>query len=89
MSVEEAEHLEDEHSAGLFDRQVVSLPSDDGMQWRAALMQLVNWGGFGGLTTVPLRGDEEEGVGDAVQVVGKPGEDLTVLRVTRALQALL
>ena len=39
--------------------------------------------------TVPLRGDEEEGVGDAVQVVGKPGEDLTVLRVTRALQALL
>ena len=39
--------------------------------------------------TVPLRGDEEEGVGDAVQVVGKPGEDLTVLRVTRALQPLL
>jgi len=39
--------------------------------------------------TVPLRGDEEEGVGDAVQVVGKPGEDLTVLRVARALQALL
>ncbi|MDN4161779.1 ATP-binding protein [Nocardioides abyssi] len=57
MSVGEAEHLEDEHSAGLFDRQVVSLPSDDGMQWRAALMQLVNWGGFGGLTTIPLRGD--------------------------------
>ena len=27
------------------------------MQWRAALLQLVNWGGFGGLTTVPLRGD--------------------------------
>ena len=39
--------------------------------------------------TVPLRGKEEEGVGDAVQVVGKPGEDLTVLRVARALQALL
>ena len=39
--------------------------------------------------TVPLRGDEEEGVGDAVQVVGKPGEDLTVLRVAHALQALL
>ena len=39
--------------------------------------------------TVPLRGDEEEGVGDAVQVVGKPGEDLTGLRVARALQALL
>lgn len=39
--------------------------------------------------TVPLRGEGEEGVGDAVQVVGKPGEDLTVLRVARALQALL
>ena len=39
--------------------------------------------------TVPLRSEEEEGVGDAVQVVGKPGEDLTVLRVARALQALL
>ena len=39
--------------------------------------------------TVPLRGEEEEGVGDAVQVVGKPGEDLTVLRVARTLQALL
>ena len=39
--------------------------------------------------TVPLRGEEEEGVGDAVQVVGKPGEDLTVLRVARALQPLL
>ena len=39
--------------------------------------------------TVPLRGEEEEGVGDAVQVVGKPGEDLTVLRVAQALQALL
>ena len=39
--------------------------------------------------TVPLRGEEEEGAGDAVQVVGKPGEDLTVLRVARTLQALL
>ena len=39
--------------------------------------------------TVPLRGEEEEGVGDAVQIVGKPGEDLTVLRVARTLQALL
>ena len=39
--------------------------------------------------TVPLRDEEEEGVGDAVQVVGKPGEDLTVLRVARTLQALL
>ena len=34
-------------------------------------------------------GEGEEGVGDAVQVVGKPGEDLTVLRVARALRALL
>lgn len=51
------EHVEGERSDGLFDRQVVALPSDDGMQWRAALMQLVNWGGFGGLTTIPLRGD--------------------------------
>jgi len=32
---------------------------------------------------------KKNGVGDAVQVVGKPGEDLTVLRVARALQALL
>ena len=39
--------------------------------------------------TVPLRDEEEDGVGDAVQVVGKPGEDLTVLRVARTLQALL
>ena len=32
-------------------------PADDTVQWRAALLQLVNWGGFGGLTTVPLNGD--------------------------------
>ena len=51
MSVEETER------EGLFTEQVVSLPADDTMQWRAALMQLVNWGGFGGLTTVPLRGE--------------------------------
>lgn len=42
---------------GLFDASVVTTPSDDTMQWRAALLQLVNWGGFSGLTTVPLRGD--------------------------------
>ncbi|KRF11633.1 hypothetical protein ASG90_16245 [Nocardioides sp. Soil797] len=35
----------------------VANPVDDTVQWRAALLQLVNWGGFGGLTTVPLRGD--------------------------------
>lgn len=57
MSVDEIEQLEDDRSEGLFDRKVVETPSDDGMQWRAALMQLVNWGGFGGLTTIPLRGD--------------------------------
>jgi len=28
-------------------------------------------------------------VGDAVQVIGKPGQDLTVLRVAREIQALL
>lgn len=42
---------------GLFERQVVAAPTDDTVQWRAALLQLVNWGGFGGLTTVPLGGD--------------------------------
>ncbi|NHC23352.1 hypothetical protein G6553_09225 [Nocardioides sp. IC4_145] len=57
MSIDEIEQLEDDRSEGLFDRKVVETPSDDGMQWRAALMQLVNWGGFGGLTTIPLRGD--------------------------------
>jgi len=51
VSVEETER------EGLFTEQTVSLPADDTMQWRAALMQLVNWGGFGGLTTVPLRGE--------------------------------
>ena len=39
--------------------------------------------------TIPLRTRDTTGVGDAVQVVGKPGEDLTVLRVACALQALL
>lgn len=42
---------------GLFDSAVVTTPSDDTMQWRAQLMQLVNWGGFSGLTRVPLGGD--------------------------------
>ena len=39
--------------------------------------------------TVPLRTTETTGVGDAVQVIGKPGQDLTVLRVAREIQALL
>ncbi|MBS4754677.1 hypothetical protein KG112_17860 [Nocardioides sp. zg-ZUI104] len=47
---------EEEASDGLFDRELVDTPTDDTMQWRASLLQLVNWGGFGGLTTVPLRG---------------------------------
>ena len=42
---------------GLFERQLVAAPADDTVQWRAVLLQLVNWGGFGGLTTVPLGGD--------------------------------
>lgn len=49
----------DEGSAsdGLFERRVVAAPTDDTVQWRAELMQLVNWGGFGGLTRIPLRGE--------------------------------
>ena len=39
--------------------------------------------------TIPLRTTETKGVGDAVQVIGKPGQDLTVLRVAREIQALL
>ena len=53
MSVDETEQVGD----GLFEQQDVVTPKDDTVQWRAALLQLVNWGGFGGLTTVPLRGD--------------------------------
>ncbi|QIX27102.1 hypothetical protein ncot_11225 [Nocardioides sp. JQ2195] len=48
---------ESEHSEGLFLHRAVANPVDDTVQWRAALLQLVNWGGFGGLTTIPLRGD--------------------------------
>lgn len=54
MSIDEIEQVA---SDGLFEQQVVETPTDDTVQWRAALLQLVNWGGFGGLTTVPLRGD--------------------------------
>jgi uncharacterized protein YPO0396 len=42
---------------GLFDRASVATPADDTVQWRAELLQLVNWGGFAGLTRVPLHGD--------------------------------
>lgn len=57
MSIDEIEQPLDAGADGLFDEQVVATPTDDTVQWRAALLQLVNWGGFGGLTTVPLRGD--------------------------------
>jgi len=58
MSIDEIEQIGDEAvSDGLFEKRVVAAPADDTVQWRAALLQLVNWGGFGGLTTVPLRGD--------------------------------
>lgn len=39
--------------------------------------------------TIPLRTRDTTGVGDAVQVIDKPGQDLTVLRVAREIQALL
>ena len=54
MSIDEVEQTP---ADGLFERSDVATPTDDTMQWRAALLQLVNWGGFGGLTVVPLRGD--------------------------------
>ncbi|MCY4726372.1 hypothetical protein NYO98_08785 [Nocardioides sp. STR2] len=54
MSIDE---IEQTPADGLFERSDVATPADDTMQWRAALLQLVNWGGFGGHTVVPLRGD--------------------------------
>ncbi|WP_234464917.1 amidase [Corynebacterium macginleyi] len=39
--------------------------------------------------TIPLRTRDTTGVGDAVQVIDKPGQDLTVLRAAREIQALL
>jgi uncharacterized protein YPO0396 len=57
MSIDEIEQVNTDATEGLFEQQVVATPADDTVQWRAALLQLVNWGGFGGLTTVPLRGD--------------------------------
>ncbi|GAB3019344.1 hypothetical protein GCM10011376_29580 [Nocardioides flavus (ex Wang et al. 2016)] len=54
MSIDE---IEQPVVDGLFERRDVATPADDTMQWRAALLQMVNWGGFDGLTTVPLRGD--------------------------------
>ncbi len=57
MSIEDIERSADGATDGLFEREVVATPADDTVQWRASLLQLVNWGGFGGLTTVPLAGD--------------------------------
>lgn len=54
MSIDD---IEQELSDGLFEQRDVAAPADDTVQWRAAVLQLVNWGGFGGLTTVALRGD--------------------------------
>ncbi|WP_439939258.1 ATP-binding protein [Nocardia sp. N13] len=54
MSIDEIEQAVDD---GLFEQKHVATPADDTMQWRATLLQIVNWGGFGGLTVVPLRGD--------------------------------
>ncbi|HEU4567291.1 MAG TPA: ATP-binding protein, partial [Marmoricola sp.] len=42
---------------GLFEEELVAAPADDTLQWRAELLQLVNWGGFSGLTRIPLHGD--------------------------------
>ncbi len=42
---------------GLFAQRIVATPSDDTLQWRAELLQLVNWGGFSGRVKVDLRGD--------------------------------
>ncbi|WP_377322423.1 ATP-binding protein [Pimelobacter simplex] len=59
MSIDERglDRADQQGDGGLFEREVVATPADDTVQWRAALLQLVNWGGFSGLTTVPLRGD--------------------------------
>ncbi|WP_245565442.1 ATP-binding protein [Nocardioides insulae] len=42
---------------GLFEETVVSLPTDDTLQWRAEVLQLVNWGGFEGHTRIELHAD--------------------------------
>lgn len=47
----------DPDTEGLFEERVVAAPADDTLQWRAELLQLVNWGGFSGLTRIPVAGD--------------------------------
>jgi len=55
MSIDEIElHVPGD---GLFAQEIVATPTDDTVQWRASLLQLINWGGFGGLTNVPLHGE--------------------------------
>ena len=55
--------LDEEHpegadeGEGLFAQGSVATPSDDTLQWRAELLQLVNWGGFSGRVRVDLHGD--------------------------------
>ena len=46
-----------ETGEGLFAPGIVATPSDDTLQWRAELLQLVNWGGFSGRVEVDLHGD--------------------------------
>ena len=44
-------------SVGLFDEDVVLTPSDDTLQWRAEVLQMVNWGGFSGRVSIDLHAD--------------------------------
>ncbi|WP_204163906.1 ATP-binding protein [Nocardioides solisilvae] len=45
------------HAGGLFARESVVTPSDDTRQWRAEVLQLVNWGGFSGRVAIDLSAD--------------------------------
>ncbi|MEX0426989.1 ATP-binding protein [Nocardioides sp. DS6] len=57
MSITEELHESVEDSDGLFDEESVATPSDEAEQWRADVLQLVNWGGFGGHVSVDLSSD--------------------------------
>ena len=58
MSItDERHHGPAEDSDGLFDEQSVTAPSDEAEQWRADVLQVVNWGGFGGHHSVDLSSD--------------------------------
>ncbi|HEU4514968.1 MAG TPA: SbcC/MukB-like Walker B domain-containing protein [Nocardioidaceae bacterium] len=54
---EDSPEAPEERGEGLFARETIELPSDDTLQWRAELLQLVNWGGFSGRVEVDLHGD--------------------------------